>query len=839
MASSTIKRKETKPGDIDELSPFKRLRIYAPEKDKKEAEQSKKCNSQTEKAFRKQGQLKLSIYMNCGMLTINVLRGRNLRSKWKSQCDSFVKISLVPDEQMRTKCKTKVILDSNNPAYDDKFSFELLQEDINKRLFISVWHKDQTNCLNDHLGCMSFGILHLIKPNKRLEGWYHLLNEKTGPKKHLLVAGKQTPIMQRRGLHGIPLINKDLWGMESVIVSIERGKRGYGFSVIDACPVRVSRVDGASPASSAGLKVDDRIVRVNGKNVSRSGSMSVAKLVKSCKEMITFDIQRPVCYEILEKSPWRPGMNHNQEATAELSDLENNGPEQKKEISVDDDGLLINNDNVATSTPFPGSCDRKIFKLPKNNMSHQKADAVQRLISIESDYVSFMHSGIEQYSRPLRHCILSQKQHSTIFQNAEKLVTLSEYHLKQLQFNAPSCSSTETDDTSQSDVDSPFIQSVGLIYQSKIHMISQAYKLYAQGLSDADKTLQDLRKNPDFKKFLQESVSQNVKSSISAFIVRPSQHIKEMYQTLREIFANTNRDASDYANLKQIVEGLQLCVSYINNYTCMRALSLSSSRSSSSSQTSLSTSISSSSASSSLVHGSSSSEIPPQSSSVTRPNQTTTENNDVFLQHELQSNSRTAVLRREKPSVSSIRNLRASTSSQIFQSQSKPGRASVLSNCSEDSGHSLDSEVLNIQQKLHFPPGIPIFQLSHEERHFIYSGEMFKWNGEVWNKLQLMLFSDLLMQTEKTFDGMLTVVEAPVFLSCIQGIGMQRRHPTDFILHLVDTSGKNSKMVFRAPCIEQKYTWKSLIEQRILSNRSGSLESFVSSDISGASGVII
>ncbi|CAE1143889.1 unnamed protein product [Acanthosepion pharaonis] len=252
-----------------------------------------------------------------------------------------------------------------------------------------------------------------------------------------------------------------------------------------------------------------------------------------------------------------------------------------------------------------------------------------------------------------------------------------------------------------------------------------------------------------------------------------------MYQTLREIFANTNRDASDYANLKQIVEGLQLCVSYINNYTCMRALSLSSSRSSSSSQTSLSTSISSSSASSSLVHGSSSSEIPPQSSSVTRPNQTTPENNDVFLQHELQSNSRTVALRREKPSVSSIRNLRASTSS-----QSKPGRASVLSNCSEDSGQSLDSEVLNIQQKLHFPPGIPIFQLSHDERHFIYSGEMFKWNGEVWNKLQLMLFSDLLMQTEKTFDGMLTVVEAPVFLSSIQGIGMQRKHRKSLLYSL-------------------------------------------------------
>ena len=39
-----------------------------------------------------------------------------------------------------------------------------------------------------------------------------------------------------------------------------------------------------------------------------------------------------------------------------------------------------------------------------------------------------------------------------------------------------------------------------------------------------------------------------------------------------------------------------------------------------------------------------------------------------------------------------------------------------------------------------------------------------------------MLFSDLLLQTEKTFDGMLSVVETPVFLIHIQGIEMQRKH---------------------------------------------------------------
>ena len=34
----------------------------------------------------------------------------------------ILQISLIPEEEMRTKCKTKLILDSNNPVYDDKFS---------------------------------------------------------------------------------------------------------------------------------------------------------------------------------------------------------------------------------------------------------------------------------------------------------------------------------------------------------------------------------------------------------------------------------------------------------------------------------------------------------------------------------------------------------------------------------------------------------------------------------------------------------------------------------------------------------------------------------------------
>ncbi|CAI9716593.1 Regulator of G-protein signaling 3 [Octopus vulgaris] len=817
--TSNSKRKEEKDWGMEaDLSPFKRLRINVPGTQISQ-ERMSKYKKEAVKNLRKQ-----------------VIQARNLQTKRKTTCDSVVKISLIPDEQKRTRYSTKMVVDSNNPVYDDKISFELLQDDISKRLMISVWHIDQSNYAKDYLGSMSFGVLHLMKPNRCVDGWYHLLNEKVGRNKHLLVAGKLTPDLQMRGLHGIPLINKDLWGMESLIISVDRGKSGYGFSVVDGCPVRVSRVDAASPAAEAGLKINDRIAKVNGKNVSRSIAVSVAKLVKNSKYKVSLDIQRPMSYENLEKSPWRwKGKTDDDDDRAEDEGNTQNGSSEQNaakenEVSVDEDVMLGNGYKMATSTPFPGKLDRKIFHLTKPDTSESRAAAIQQLVDLEREYIDFMHGGIEQYSRPLRHCILSQKQHTELFQNIEKLVTLSEYLLKQLQYNAPSCSSTETDDTSETD--SNIIHNIGLIYKSKLQMIYQAYKVYAQGLGQANTVLKDLQNNANFKMFLKECVSAVKQTSISAFITRPSQHVKEMYQTLREIFCNTPQEDSDYLNLKLVVEGLQLCATYITNYTCIRAQKLASSSSSSSHSSSMSnsslssyTNSSHSGVSSAVFDGNPSERLKSSVCAVSV-------SRDFHYEGKLQV-SNTVCVKKEQASISYIRNLKPS----------KSNLGQTSSNCSEDSGHSVDSQLSSIQKKLYFPSTVPYFQLCQEERHLIYSGEIFRWDGDVWNKLQLMLFSDLLLQTEKSTDGRLTVVESPLMLYSLQGIESQRKHATDFLLHVMCSSDKSlaslKKLMFRAPNIEQKYTWKTLIEQRILTYRSGSLESFITSDISGASGVIV
>ncbi|KAH3693874.1 hypothetical protein DPMN_081313 [Dreissena polymorpha] len=143
----------------------------------------------------------------------------------------------------------------------------------------------------ESLGCMSFGVRHLQSGDRPVSGWYHLLAADVGCKKHLKVTGKArptVPVMQSREIrptpHGaphIPKVNQVVPGDFRHVISVLRSPHGsFGFSVVDSCPVKVGRVDGASRAQEAGLRPGDLIIRVNGQNVSRSTSSSVARCIK-------------------------------------------------------------------------------------------------------------------------------------------------------------------------------------------------------------------------------------------------------------------------------------------------------------------------------------------------------------------------------------------------------------------------------------------------------------------------------------------------------------------------------------------------------------------------------
>ncbi|KAL5012141.1 hypothetical protein ScPMuIL_010692 [Solemya velum] len=522
-------------------TPYKRIRMGVssftkPDDSIRSASERKQKVHRTPNVMQGKGQLKLSAYMNFGLFTVHVVRAKYLSSKSKSLCDSFVKINLVPEETKCNRFKTSIVYDNNNPEFDDKFSLE----DFDKRLLISTWHKDQTSGQNEFMGCMSFALRHLIK--QELHGWFYLLTEELGQKKHLQVSGGR-PRSLALGTPSIPIINKDIRGNQRMTITVKRGKHGFGFSVVESCPVKVGRVDGVSPAQMAGIKTDDVIVRVNGLNVSRSTAVSVAKLMKRSPDMLILDIERA------------DSLGSAYQTTYSTDDTDS--------FTSKNQAFLMETTQIASKIPLPLLCNGQATILSARS---RKRVAIQKLVDSELDFVDFMHEGMQRFSRPLRHCILSSEQHLELFQNIEKLVTISEYLVRQMKGNMPSFDNSDSDDEDdfQSD-EAHFTSSIGMIYESKVQMLSQAYVMYSDGLSRSLQLLSDLRKSKDFSKFIKNSPSSCKVPSISGFLSKPIQHIQTVLQGIREIYSNTESVAADFNGLLKVVQVLDDCVVHLTS----------------------------------------------------------------------------------------------------------------------------------------------------------------------------------------------------------------------------------------------------------------------------------
>ncbi|KAK2192303.1 hypothetical protein NP493_34g00017 [Ridgeia piscesae] len=230
------------------------------------------------------GQLKLRAYINCGLLTVHVKKAKHLASKWGTMCNTFVKVSIMPNSRKHSRCRTEIVGETNHPVYDEKFSFETLCLDAMTRIVVSVWNRDANKNSTELLGCMSFGTEHIITGKTDACGWYYLLSDFVGARKHLRVINHQ----------GEPLKQQKPCWMENQTVSITRqGSAGYGFRVTGAGPTEVSKIAPGSMAELAGLRVGDQILRVNGFYTTSSSSDAVARIIRSCLRQVSLEIQRP------------------------------------------------------------------------------------------------------------------------------------------------------------------------------------------------------------------------------------------------------------------------------------------------------------------------------------------------------------------------------------------------------------------------------------------------------------------------------------------------------------------------------------------------------------------
>ncbi|GLV42022.1 Protostome-specific GEF [Carabus blaptoides fortunei] len=99
------------------------------------------------------GYIDLQVSYDNGVLSINVVRCRDLQRSSGGPVNAYVKVALLPDSGKKSKKRldlqrTAVQADSADPQFDQKFTFLLTAIDSNHRILLEVWHRERTE--RDH-----------------------------------------------------------------------------------------------------------------------------------------------------------------------------------------------------------------------------------------------------------------------------------------------------------------------------------------------------------------------------------------------------------------------------------------------------------------------------------------------------------------------------------------------------------------------------------------------------------------------------------------------------------------------------------------------------------------
>ncbi|XP_034048643.1 regulator of G-protein signaling 3a isoform X3 [Thalassophryne amazonica] len=202
---------------------------------------------------------------------------------------------MFPDNDPTGRRKTQIVPQCKNPIFLQTFYFVVSDKDLHKRLLFTMWSLDSAKSrMSVLLGCMSFGVHSLMDSNKEVRGWYYLLGEELGRKKHLKVPTEYNRHGSEAVLsnHGAVPETNCPENMQCLTVTILRGKDGYGFTICCDSPVRVQAVDPGGPADQAGLQQLDTLLQLNGQPVEQWKCVDLAHAIRNSADEITVVVWR-------------------------------------------------------------------------------------------------------------------------------------------------------------------------------------------------------------------------------------------------------------------------------------------------------------------------------------------------------------------------------------------------------------------------------------------------------------------------------------------------------------------------------------------------------------------
>ncbi|XP_038012086.1 regulator of G-protein signaling 3 isoform X2 [Motacilla alba alba] len=242
------------------------------------------------------GQLKLSIEVRGRTLVLHVMEAKGLMGAECCACDSYVKMSLVPDADWKCRQKTKTVPDNKNPVFHEHFVFPVKEEDEQKRLLVTVWNRERNSRQSELIGCMSFGVKSLLSLDKEISGWYYLLGEDLGRTKHLKVDMRRLKQSTevKPGSQSAAQESQDAVTLQQLKITIPRGTDGFGFTICCDAPVRVQAVDSGGPAEKAGLQQLDTVLQLNEQPVEHWKCVELAHEIRNCPTEIILLVWRLV-----------------------------------------------------------------------------------------------------------------------------------------------------------------------------------------------------------------------------------------------------------------------------------------------------------------------------------------------------------------------------------------------------------------------------------------------------------------------------------------------------------------------------------------------------------------